>query len=249
MTSAADPTFAAIIPAGGSGSRFGSENKESGKAKQFLTLRGLPLYAWSLLAFGRHERVSRIVLVTPSQVVPSIQEEISALANEHGLNKLIDVVPGGATRQASVYNGLKSLAGSANPPDYAIIHDAARPFLNLQLIDRVIEKVIEYGACTVGHPVSDTIKRVQSGTITETIPRDDLVAVQTPQAGRFSDLLAAHEKAAAENFATTDDAALLEWAGHKVTIVDGPPNNMKVTQPLDLILAEALGDYLLSDRL
>ena len=97
--------------------------------------------------------------------------------------------------------------------------------------------------------MSDTIKRVDGKRIIETIPRRDLVAVQTPQAGKFSQLLQAHVAAAESGFNTTDDAALLEWSGHNVYVVDGPLHNLKITQPLDLILAEALVDYLSEDFL
>jgi 2-C-methyl-D-erythritol 4-phosphate cytidylyltransferase len=249
MTLPAEAKFAAIIAAGGSGTRFAGEKVQDATAKQFLSLRGLPLYAWSLLALSRHQLISHLVLVVPSQMVQAVKEETAALSSEHELRLTIGVVAGGATRQSSVFQGLKQLAGTAYPPEYVLIHDAARPFLDYSTVDHVLKKAIEYGACTVGSPVSDTIKRVAGGKVVETIPRQDLVAVQTPQAGKFSHLIQAHEKAVLAGFATTDDAALLEWDGHEVYVVEGPLNNLKITHPLDLILAEALADYLCEDRL
>lgn len=242
--------FAAIIAAGGSGSRFHAEKQAEPKsAKQFLTLRGLPLYAWSILAFSKHHLITNIILVTPQDMVQTCELQTKELKEAHNIRQLISVIQGGSTRQESVFCGLKALYSTGNPPEYVLIHDAARPFLDISTVDLVVKKAIEYGACTVGGAVSDTIKRVSAGKILETIPRDELCAVQTPQAARFSQMLAAHEEAALAQFTATDDASLLEWAGHEVYLVEGPKNNLKVTHPLDLILANALADYLHQDRL
>jgi 2-C-methyl-D-erythritol 4-phosphate cytidylyltransferase len=249
MTLEAGTEFAAIIAAGGSGARFAGEKGQPTKPKQFLTIKGLPLYAWSLLACSRHEFISKIVLVMPSAMVQLADQEIRQLSGQHNLSRNIEVVPGGKSRQSSVFQGLKKLARQAHPPEYVLVHDAARPFLDFQTLDQVMQKAIEYGACTVGSPVSDTIKEVHDGRVVRTIPRENLFAVQTPQAGRFSHLLQAHERAAHSGFATTDDAAILEWAGHDVYVIEGPAKNLKITFPLDLILAEALADYLYRDLL
>lgn len=241
--------FGAIIAAGGSGLRFAGEKAPESTPKQYLHLGGLPLYAWSLSRLSREPSISQLVLVVPSHLVQFTEAEIETLRDKHKLSANIQVISGGKSRQASVFLGLQKLAATADPPEYALIHDAARPFLDSRTIKRVIEGAIEYGACTTGAPVSDTIKRVSGCRVIETIPRSDLVAVQTPQAARFKDLLRAHEKAAVDGFATTDDAALLEWAGHDVYVVEGPSHNMKITTREDLILAEALEDYLFRDHL
>lgn len=250
MTSTAGTDFATIIAAGGSGQRFASANANNGnKPKQFLELKGLPLYAWSLLAFSKHHLISRFVMVVPSHMVNRVATEAKEICITHNIRQSVSVIAGGASRQESVFQGLKSLATEQNPPVYVLVHDAARPLIDPKTVDLTVRKAIEYGACTVGTRVSDTIKRVSGGKVVETIPRDDLVAVQTPQAARFTHLLRAHEEAALANYATTDDAALLEWAGHDVYIVEGPASNIKVTHSADLMLAEALGDFLFNDRL
>ncbi len=242
MSSHAGIAFAAIIAAGGSGSRFAKGSQ--GLAKQFLQFRGLPLYAWSLLALSKHHLLHRIIVVTPSDMVQKTTAEIQDLIAAHNLRPKISVIAGGASRQASVFCGLQELESSGDPPDFVIVQDAARPFLDIQTVDAVAKKVIECGACTVGGSVTDTIKKVKNGLIVETLLRENLIAVQTPQAARFAQLIGAHREAALAGFATTDDAALLEWAGHEVFVLEGPKYNLKVTDPLDLMLAEALADYL-----
>jgi 2-C-methyl-D-erythritol 4-phosphate cytidylyltransferase len=247
MSKSPNNKVAVVIAAGGSGTRFSTD--ENASPKQFLNLRGRPLYTWSLLICAKHELVENIVIVTPVTMVEQLRADLAKLITEHSLSARIEVTAGGASRQDSVFAGLKLLNRSSLKPDHVLIHDAARPFLDFATLDRVIDTVIKYGACTVGRQVTDTIKRVRDSAVVETLPRQDLVAVQTPQGGRLSDLLQAHEEALAAGFATTDDASLLEWSGKKVFVVDGPVNNLKITDPLDLILAEALAGYLLGDRL
>lgn len=241
-------TIAAVIAAGGLGSRFKSTGKEAVKPKQFLQLGGRPLYQWSLIALAGHKLVDIVVLSTTPSELEEMEKQCSALKNQADLRADIKVVAGGETRQESVFNALTYLEHSGSP-DFVLIHDAARPFIKEECINDVIEQVIKGGACTVGNAVSDTIKRVKDGLIVETLPREELVAVQTPQAAKFLNLLNAHKKAAKESFAATDDTALLEWCGQEVSLIEGQPYNMKITQPLDMILAEALANYIYSDRL
>lgn len=248
MSSSSTPAIAAVIAAGGSGSRFAA-GAFGAKSKQFLELRGHPLYWWSVLAMSKHPLMRRIILVAPSAVLDDVSEEAKGLCSEYALRPTLEFAVGGRSRQESVFNALQQLDSKGQAPDFVLIHDAARPFLDLETVDRVIKHAIEYDACTVGSPVSDTIKRVDGDKVLETIPRDQLVAVQTPQASGFRDLLSAHLQASRSGFNTTDDAALLEWAGKDVRVVPGPACNLKVTQPLDLILAQALGDFLLKDPL
>ncbi len=140
---------------------------------------------------------------------------------------------------------MQSLEQDRVAPDLVLIHDGARPLVTDELINSVIDAVIEHGACTPGAEVTDTIKRVVQGKIVETLDRTELSAVQTPQAGRFLDLANAHRKAVAEGWNATDDASMLERDGHFVAIVPWSPYNLKVTQPLDLVLCEALASKLL----
>ncbi|MBX9567604.1 MAG: 2-C-methyl-D-erythritol 4-phosphate cytidylyltransferase [Candidatus Obscuribacterales bacterium] len=242
--------FAAVLAAGGSGSRFSSgSTNEPGKAKQFLELHGRPLYWWSLFNISKHHLVRRIILVAPSAVLELLSDEAKSLCEKFELRQQLELVAGGETRQESVFKALSHIKDVGEHPDFVLIHDAARPFLDFETVERVIKHAIEYDACTVGAPVSDTVKRVVGDKVLETIPREQLVAVQTPQAGRFGNLLSAHIEARQLGFNTTDDAALLEWAGHEVRVVPGPAYNLKITQPLDLVVSQALGDYLLKDPL
>lgn len=248
MTAHAGIQFAAVIAAGGSGSRF-SASSGAIKAKQFLELRGKPLYWWSLATLSRHHLLSQIVMVAPAVSLSELAEELEELQRVTPLRQSINLVAGGATRQESVFNGLAFLKETGKHIDFVLVHDAARPFIDYETVERVIKYAIEYDACTVGAPVTDTIKRVDGSKVLETIPRDQLVSVQTPQAGRFGILYSAHVEARMAGYATTDDASILEWAGHDVRVVPGPAYNSKITHPLDLVIAEALGGYLLKDPL
>lgn len=248
MTS--EPNIAVVIAAGGIGSRFATGG--SIKHKQCLFLNGRPLYMWSILSFLRNEHVSRIIVVSHKDVLDDIRGEIKKYIrpeNIAGVNRLvasIEVISGGATRQESVFCGLKHLKEQTPAPDYVLIHDAARPFISDKIIDATIKAVIKYGACTVALPVSDTIKRVESSEVAETIDRANLVAVHTPQAGRFDWLLSAHEDAARNGIAATDDAFILEQAKHRVRIVDSDRYNIKVTVPEDMLICEAISNMFVS---
>lgn len=207
---------------------------------------------WSILSFLRNERISRIVVVSHADVLDEIRDDMRrhiAPKNIASVNRLvasIEVVPGGATRQESVYFGLKHLNEQSPAPDYVLVHDAARPFVSANIINATIDAVITYGACTVALPVSDTIKRVDGDTITETIDRTKLVAVHTPQAGRFDWLLSAHEEAAKNGVTATDDAYILEQAKHQVKVVDSDRYNIKVTVPEDMLICEAISNMFVS---
>lgn len=234
--------MAAILAAGGRGLRFGGGSTP----KQFVELNGLPIYMWSLSTLLSNDRINSAVVVVPPDMVALMTEQLAEHESRlHG--KKASVIVGGDTRQKSVYLGIQSLSHAEI--DYALIHDAARPFLTGPIVDRVISAVIEYGACTTAIPPADTIKKIDAEFVAETLNRDSLVMVQTPQAGRFSWLLSAHAQAQADNYATTDDAAILEHAGHRVAIVHGAPFNLKITRPDDLILAKALATFILKDRL
>lgn len=244
MSSSSPPRIASVLAAGGSGSRFACGDNKT--AKQFIELRGYPIYVWSLLALASHKWMTDVVVVAPASGLDSINAQIKALVADRDLCR-IHVTAGGATRQESVFCGLQYLKNDR--PDYVLVHDAARPFLDLLIVDKVIEGVIKYGACTVGVPASDTIKRIKNGAVEETLDRSEILVTQTPQAASFGLLLAGHEESAKLGVATTDDAAILENMGHSVHVVAGNPYNIKVTEPLDLLICEALADSLLTDRL
>jgi 2-C-methyl-D-erythritol 4-phosphate cytidylyltransferase len=151
--------------------------------------------------------------------------------------RLIDVVAGGGNRQDSVRRGLAALP---DPFDVVICHDVARPLASAALFDAVLGGLTGADGSVPSVPVPDTVKRVDDGMVAETVHRDGLVLVQTPQAFTREALTAAHRAAEADGFTGTDDAALLERAGFRVAVVPGDPANIKITRPEDLMVASAL---------
>lgn len=232
--------LSAVLVAAGSGTRFAGAGQK--RPKQFVELCGRPMYRWPLEALVVHDAVERVVLAALPDMVPVVEAELQEMV----LAKRVRVIAGGATRQESVRLGLRSLAGEVPAPEFALIHDAARPFLTADIIDRTVEAVAKHGACTTCVPVADTIKRVDGGFVTQTVSRENLVLVQTPQAARLSWLIEAHQLAQDKQLEATDDAAVLEFAGYPVAVVTGALHNLKITRPEDMIVAEALCTALLA---
>jgi len=227
---------AAVIVAAGRGERAGG-----GIPKQYRDIAGEPMIRPTLRAFLNHPSVG---VVQP--VIGGGDEEAFRAATA-GLAKLLAPVAGGATRQASVRAGLDALAARA--PALVLIHDAARPFLSPGLIGRAIAAGTATGAAVPGIVVADTVKRIDADSIvTETLDRTRLRIIQTPQAFGFDLILKAHRRAAAAGLESfTDDAALAEWAGQRVSVFEGESGNVKVTTNEDFARAElahlaALGD-------
>jgi len=227
---------AAVIVAAGRGHRAGSE-----VPKQYRHIAGEPVIRPTLNAFLGHLQVGAV------QPVIHPDDADAFHAATVGLKDLLPPVWGGATRQASVRAGLEALRKSA--PDFVLIHDAARPFLSDGLITRAIAAAQLHGAAVPAIAIADTVKRIDAhDMVTETLDRSHLRTVQTPQAfayGLISDL---HRRAAAagrEDF--TDDAALAEWAGHRVSVFAGESGNVKLTTRDDFARAEALRSALLAD--
>lgn len=213
----------ALVVAAGSGLRMGGE-----LPKQFLPLAGKPLLRHCLETFAAHPRISGIKVV--------ISDSYRALYDSAAAGlPLLPPALGGETRQASVRNGLESLAG--DPPDLVLIHDAARPFIDAPTIDRTIDALQEHDGALVAVQVVDTLKRAEGRYSGETVDRTGLWRAQTPQGFRFANILAAH-RAAASGPEMTDDAAVAEAAGIKVVLVPGIVNNFKVTTRADFERAE-----------
>ena len=218
---------AALVTAAGEGKRMGR-----GVPKQYLELAGIPILARTLLAFESHPRVDIIVLT-----VPPGDEDLcrSRILIPFKLQKVREVVAGGVTRQASVYNGLLRLKET----DMVAIHDGVRPLIAAQVITDAFNAAEASGAALACVRVRETIKR-KSGSHLETIPRSGLWLAHTPQTFRTPLILEAHERALADGFIGTDDAALVERLGHPVAIVEDSSDNIKITTPKDLDLAEML---------
>jgi 2-C-methyl-D-erythritol 4-phosphate cytidylyltransferase / 2-C-methyl-D-erythritol 2,4-cyclodiphosphate synthase len=223
----------AIVVAAGRGTRAGD-----GLPKQYRPLGGRPLLCHSIAAFLADPRISLTQTVIHRDDAAPYEEAVSSL---NAPAKLLSPVSGGANRQASVRAGLESLA-ARNLPGEAIVlvHDAARPFLSRDLLDRAIAAAETHGAAVPGVAVSDTIKQVDEADRVKATPdRARLRAIQTPQAFRFAVLLAAHRRAAVAGLeAFTDDGALAEWAGLPVHVFPGDAGNLKVTQAADFAEAE-----------
>lgn len=230
--------IAVVVPAAGIGSRFVKFENE--RPKQFSNLLGRPIYIWSLSQLCSHPEVDVVMMVMGTLTACQyVRDEVKNYLSIEQIQKIAYTV-GGDTRQRSVYRGLKKLSEADKKPDYVLVHDAARPFLTQALITSSIKAARESGAFTLGIPVTDTIKKVLDGVIQETLDRKHIYAMQTPQGGKFQWLLDAHHVADRENHSTTDDAAILEHAGHKVVVVDGSAYNIKLTKQEDIRLCEAL---------
>ncbi len=227
---------AAIIAAGGSGSRMGAA-----VPKQFLELGGLPLLLYSLRAFAAVAEIGRLVICTRADYL----EHTRKLAARHGFTDIL-VVVGGDSRQESVAHGLAALAASGDEIALVAVHDGARPLVTPDLIHRCLAAARRHGAAIAAIEVRDTLKRAEeesgsdSPRIAATIDRAGLWQAQTPQVARFSLLQEALQRATADDFTGTDEAALLERQGQPVALVRGDAANLKVTHPDDLLLAEAL---------
>lgn len=216
-----------IIPAAGSGSRFGSAIP-----KQFLLLRGRPILAHTVERFRSSGRVSRIVLCADSAQRTRVEEMIAVLGWAEAV-----VAEGGETRQTSVLNGLEFVED--DPMSLVAVHDAVRPFFSRATFEAVLEAAAEFGAAVPVTPMVETVHRIEDGFIRGTPDRSELVSAQTPQCFRLGILREALQRAKADGISGTDDAGLVARCGHSVRIVDGDRFNMKITQPEDLYAAEA----------
>jgi len=218
------PRVYAIIVAAGESLRM------NGVDKILIPLGGKPVLAWSIEAFEKSSQVDRIILVNSQKNL----EPVQCLAVDRKYTKVAEVCVGGLRRQDSVAAGLK-LAG---PCEWVIIHDGARPFLTVDLIERGLEAARETGAAAAAVPVTDTIKLAgRDQIVLETPPRDHLWAVQTPQIFRSDIIREAYQKIWSE---VTDDASLVEQAGYRVKLYPGSYDNIKITNPRDLSTAELL---------
>ncbi len=208
--------------------------------KQFLTLDGVPILIHSLRAFASVERVTAIYVAVRLPEMERVQAQIAEYAAGYGFADRVRVVEGGSHRQESVEHALAALPAEAE--DVVLVHDAVRPLIDAATIDRTIDAVLAHGAAIVGLPAVDTIKQVErtahGALITSTIPREFVVLAQTPQGFRFGLLQSAFAEATADGFVGTDEASVVERAGHPVAVVPGSAINIKITQPGDLALAE-----------
>lgn len=225
----------AIVLAAGRGKRM-----QSDVAKQYMLVKGKPVLYYSLKAF-QDSVADEIVLVTAESEISYCKEEI---VERYGFDKVKKVVAGGKERYHSVYNGLQACEDA----DIVLIHDGARPFVDNAIIGRNINMVKEYGACVTGMPVKDTIKIADDNGYVKETPRRDLIwTIQTPQTFRYElikksyDVFFEKEEENCQRYSVTDDSMMAElFGGLKVKLVEGSYNNVKITTPEDMVLAEAI---------
>lgn len=215
----------AVIVAAGSASRMG------GIDKVMANLGGEPMIRRTVRAFQNCDAISSIVIVTREDLI----RPIAGLCAD--MDKVAAVVAGGSSRQESVHLGLNALPKGTK---LTAVHDGARPLISWQVIDRVVRAANTYGAAAPAIPVKDTIKVVEGGLVKETPDRSSLMAVQTPQVFDFDLLRGALKKAEEDGAQVTDDCSAVERTGMKIKIVEGDEQNLKVTTPLDLKIAELL---------
>ena len=203
--------------------------------KQFLSLGGEPLIIRSLRTLQAAPVVDQILLAVPSADIEYCEKEIVL---QYRFTKVTKVVVGGAERQDSVR---QALAQVPSDTDIVLIHDAVRPFMTQRMIDEVVATARKEGAAIIALPMRDTVKQVRPDRVIErTVDRTSLWLAQTPQAFRRDWIETAHRKAQAEGVRATDDAFLVEWLGHSVTVIEGSGENIKVTRPEDLVIGEAI---------
>jgi len=220
--------ISAIVVAAGSGQRLGLN-----QAKAFVEISGRPILFYCLSMLRVVPDLTEIVITYPDGGEVRTRE----IAQGSGLELPIKLVRGGIERQDSVRAALEFTSAES---EIVIIHDAARPLAESRLFIECIAKTRHADGAIAAIPVSDTLKQVENGAITATRQRAGLFQAQTPQAFRREILIRAHQQAAIENFAATDDADLVERVGGKVAVVEGSPRNLKITTREDLAIAEAL---------
>jgi 2-C-methyl-D-erythritol 4-phosphate cytidylyltransferase len=219
----------AIIAAAGSGQRLGDR-----RPKFEIPILGKPMVEYSLAAFQQADVIEAIALVIPAE---RVGDWTASALREAGFDKVRHVVAGGATRQQSVMLGLDALGVTSG---VVAVHDAARPMVRPGDVSEACAIPDGLAGLIPAVPITDTIKETDGKLITGTLDRTRLVAVQTPQCFDVAVLRTAHEKAARDRFASTDDAALVERIGGRLGLVEGSNENIKVTYAPDLLLAEAI---------
>ncbi|MGD1092734.1 MAG: 2-C-methyl-D-erythritol 4-phosphate cytidylyltransferase [Bryobacteraceae bacterium] len=219
-----------ILPAAGLGTRMGRE-KSGTSRKQFMLLEGAPILIHTIRKFLRCPAVTEIVVALRAEDL----DWARGLIHQEHPTRPVRLVEGGDSRQASVENALAALTPDT---DLVAVHDAVRPFIEVDLIDKVIAEAAATGAAIVGIVPVDTVKRVHKNKIRATLPREHLVLAQTPQVFRFDLLQRAFEMARQDSFLGTDESSLVERLEQvDVTVVQGTDRNLKITRPSDMDLA------------
>jgi len=223
----------ALIAAGGRGERIGGI-----LPKQFVEIKKKPVLAYTVEKFEKCELIDEIILVVPEDYMSFCSYNMVDVGD---FKKVKRILSGGKERQDSVYKGLLALPKDT---DIVIIHDGVRPFISTEKIGKSIEMCKKEKAVILALPVNDTVKRVDEDYIVTTLDREKLWIVQTPQTFEYKLILEAYKKAIEDGFTGTDDSSLVERLGFKVRVLQGESQNIKITSPEDLVLAEKMIDTL-----
>lgn len=215
-----------IIPASGSGSRFGGK-----VPKQFFKLNGTEILSLTISKFHVLKSVDEIIISVSKNFIGRTKR----IVEKHGFYKVKNIIEGGKLRQHSVYNALKNL--NCRKKDIVIVHDSVRPFVSVKKIREIIEMTKKFRGVILGLPVSDTLKLAgKNNFIERTLRRENVWTAQTPQAFEYEMLINAFTKAIKNGFTGTDEASVVEYSGFKVKILKGEPGNVKITFKEDLKL-------------
>ena len=224
-----DIRAAFVIAAGGTGARM-----KASVPKQFLEIAGKPVLLLTVEAIAALTVVTQIVIALPLEHIPRAEEILS----DRTLRIRPECVVGGPNRQSSVKNGCDRVNSDAN---VIAVHDAVRPLCPLDVMEKTLLVAWEKGAAVPGLQATETIQRVsRKGYVLRTPPREELYAIQTPQAFKADLIREALDRAEKEGFIATDESSVARWAGHRVTIVPGSPDNIKITRPMDMEIARLL---------
>lgn len=219
--------YEVVLPAAGSGKRMGA-----GQNKLFLTLVDKPILVHTLLVFEQDENCTGIWLAVKDEE----RAQIQSLLAKYAITKVKGLPTGGMERQHSVHSCIKEMQAV----EVVLVHDAARPFITIPTITELTNVAYRKGAAIAGVRAKDTMKVVENGLIKETVDRDSLWMIQTPQAFRFDLLAQAEDVAEKVGFLGTDEAMLVERLGHEIHIVESSYENVKMTTQEDLIFGEAI---------
>lgn len=218
----------ALIAAAGKGKRMNTRI-----SKPFIPIFGKPILAYTIEKFEKCKLIDKIYLTVNSEEKELCSRNVII---KYNFSKVQELVDGGETRQDSVYNGLKALDKDT---DIVVIHDGARPLIEETLIRDSIEKAQKYGAAIAAIPIKDTVKKSENNFfINKTLNREEIWRAQTPQTFKYALILPAYHRAYKDKYLATDDAAILERYGHKVKLMIGSEENIKITTPFDIIVAE-----------
>jgi 2-C-methyl-D-erythritol 4-phosphate cytidylyltransferase/2-C-methyl-D-erythritol 2,4-cyclodiphosphate synthase len=220
---------AAVIAAGGTGTRM-----LAALPKQFLEISGKPLLLHTIENIVSVEAIAQVIVALPAEHISRAE----SILREHPMRVPVECVAGGANRQESVYCGVRRVRPEM---DIILVHDAVRPFCYPDMVQRILQHAWEKGSAVAGMPATETIQRVSGeGEVMETPARRELYAIQTPQVFHAGILRSALERASSEGFTGTDESSVVRWAGYPVFIVEGSSDNIKITRPQDLKLAELI---------